>query len=197
VPSHVTSRLPPAPSYQKDTAQRLGVEDKCHRPYSMAYRGYQPRLGAANASCRRGGAIPNCCQTFVFLHSFMRSPHIPTDLLWPRGSVAMGFCQKIFFRQIICVEGGGPDPPPTKLSLHFGSTWSRHGGGGPALGPLPGMRAGDVEERQIPPTYPGAKPPDAFLARCEERREWLFRGTKVKSPGAFRSTSSRARIYRE
>ena len=105
--------------------------------------------------------------------------------------------KRSFSDKLFAWRGGGPDPPPTKLSLHFGSTWSRHGGGGPALGPLPGMRAGDVEERQIPPTYPGAKPPDAFLARCEERREWLFRGTKVKSPGAFRSTSSRARIYRE
>lgn len=158
MPSHVTSRLPPAPSYQKDTAQRLGVEDKCHRPYSMAYRGYQPRLGAANASCRRGGAIPNCCQTFVFLHSFMRSPHIPTDLLWPRGSVAMGFCQKIFFRQIICVEGGGSRSPTyqTFLALwqHLEPAWwwgtrpgppprdaSRRRGGTPDTAYLPGSKA--------------------------------------------------------
>jgi len=100
--------------------------------------------------------------------------------------------KKSFSDKLFAWRGGVQIPHPPNFPCTLAAP-----GAGMVVGPLPGMRAGDVEERQIPPTYPGAKPPDAFLARCEERREWLFRGTKVKSPGAFRSTSSRARIYRE
>ena len=135
-------------------------------------------------------------QTAARLSSFCTPSCAP--LIYPPTSFGLvvgrnGFLPKNLFPTNYLRGGGGvqiPHPPNFPCTLAAP-------GAGMVVGPLPGMRAGDVEERQIPPTYPGAKPPDAFLARCEERREWLFRGTKVKSPGAFRSTSSRARIYRE
>jgi hypothetical protein len=48
----------------------------------------------------------------------MHPSYIPTDIFWPFGSVANAFREKIFFRQIICVRGGGVKFFPHTNHIH-------------------------------------------------------------------------------
>lgn len=57
-----------------------------------------------------------------FSHPSMRSPHIPTDLLWSYESVAIGCGPNIFSRQMFCGEGGGSKIPPVYIFCPLGSS---------------------------------------------------------------------------
>lgn len=74
--------------------------------HAMGTGGKPPRhhQQARLTRCNRGEVIRHYFDLRLFFRALTRSPHIPTDLLSPFGSVANDSGRKIFFRQTI--------PPP-------------------------------------------------------------------------------------
>ena len=84
-------------------------------PRRQASRHIPSKLQARLTRCNRGEVIRHYFDLRLLFRALTRSPHIPTDLLWPYGSVANDSGRKFLFRQI-----NPPPRPPSRAGYPVG-----------------------------------------------------------------------------